>query len=107
MADPFAILHQINNYIWNADRLRWEIGVTALTVATEGGEASVVNGFDGASIAVADFLPATKSVREAGWTIADQPRDILDRRVEITGPTDTEDGCGVLQASRHHVRSCR
>ena len=35
-----------------------------------------------------DFLPETKSVREAEWKIADQPKDILDRRVEITGPTD-------------------
>ena len=35
-----------------------------------------------------DFLPATKSVRESGWKIGDQPADILDRRVEITGPTD-------------------
>ncbi len=35
-----------------------------------------------------DFLPETKSVRDADWKIADQPKDILDRRVEITGPTD-------------------
>ncbi len=35
-----------------------------------------------------DFLPETKSVRDSGWTIAPQPNDILDRRVEITGPTD-------------------
>jgi malate synthase len=35
-----------------------------------------------------DFLPATRSIRESEWTIADQPKDLLDRRVEITGPTD-------------------
>src|SRR5262245_28185132 len=35
-----------------------------------------------------DFLADTKSIREAEWKIADQPRDMLDRRVEITGPTD-------------------
>jgi malate synthase len=35
-----------------------------------------------------DFLPATKAIRESEWTIAAQPRDLLDRRVEITGPTD-------------------
>jgi malate synthase len=35
-----------------------------------------------------DFLPETKQVRESNWTIAPQPRDLLDRRVEITGPTD-------------------
>jgi malate synthase len=35
-----------------------------------------------------DFLPETKSVRQSEWTIAGQPEDLLDRRVEITGPTD-------------------
>ena len=35
-----------------------------------------------------DFLPETKQVRESEWTIAAQPKDMLDRRVEITGPTD-------------------
>ena len=35
-----------------------------------------------------DFLPETKSIRESEWTIAAQPPDLLDRRVEITGPTD-------------------
>jgi malate synthase len=35
-----------------------------------------------------DFLPETAQVRESAWTIAAQPADLLDRRVEITGPTD-------------------
>src|SRR3954462_7897220 len=35
-----------------------------------------------------DFLPETKQIRESEWTIAPQPADLLDRRVEITGPTD-------------------
>jgi malate synthase len=35
-----------------------------------------------------DFLAETKGVRDSEWRIADQPRDLLDRRVEITGPTD-------------------
>jgi malate synthase len=35
-----------------------------------------------------DFLPQTKSVRESDWVVAPQPKDMLDRRVEITGPTD-------------------
>ncbi|MEO7726549.1 MAG: malate synthase A, partial [Burkholderiales bacterium] len=35
-----------------------------------------------------DFLPETRSVRESAWTISAQPADMLDRRVEITGPTD-------------------
>jgi len=35
-----------------------------------------------------DFLPETAHIRTTDWTIAPQPRDLLDRRVEITGPTD-------------------
>ena len=35
-----------------------------------------------------DFLPDTKAIRDGDWTIAPQPPDLLDRRVEITGPTD-------------------
>jgi malate synthase len=35
-----------------------------------------------------DFLPATRAIRKSAWTISPQPADLLDRRVEITGPTD-------------------
>src|SRR6202522_1558493 len=35
-----------------------------------------------------DFLVETKSIREADWTVAPLPADLLDRRVEITGPVD-------------------
>ncbi len=35
-----------------------------------------------------DFLPETAYVRNSEWIIASQPEDMLDRRVEITGPTD-------------------
>src|SRR5882672_6435473 len=35
-----------------------------------------------------DFLPETRDVREAAWTVAPIPADLLDRRVEITGPVD-------------------
>ncbi len=35
-----------------------------------------------------DFLPETKLIRESEWQIAPLPADMLDRRVEITGPTD-------------------
>src|SRR6267142_305496 len=35
-----------------------------------------------------DFLPETRQVRENEWQIAAQPKDMLDRRLEITGPTD-------------------
>ena len=32
------------------------------------------------------FLEETKSIREEEWTILSTPDDLLDRRVEITGP---------------------
>ena len=35
-----------------------------------------------------DFIPETAPLRAKEWTIAPQPKDLLDRRVEITGPTD-------------------
>ena len=35
-----------------------------------------------------DFLPETRAIRESEWCVSDVPRDLLDRRVEITGPTD-------------------
>jgi len=35
-----------------------------------------------------DFLPETKEIRESDWTVAPLPKDLLDRRVEITGPVD-------------------
>ena len=33
-----------------------------------------------------DFLPLTHDIREREWEIADVPLELLDRRVEITGP---------------------
>src|ERR1700726_3564270 len=35
-----------------------------------------------------DFLPETKAIRGGDWRVAPIPRDLLDRRVEITGPVD-------------------
>jgi malate synthase len=35
-----------------------------------------------------DFLPETRALREADWVVAPIPKDLLDRRVEITGPVD-------------------
>jgi malate synthase len=35
-----------------------------------------------------DFLPHTRQIRESEWTVAPVHRDLQDRRVEITGPTD-------------------
>jgi malate synthase len=37
-----------------------------------------------------DFPEDTRELREAEWTIAEIPRDLLDRRVEITGPTNAK-----------------
>jgi malate synthase len=33
-----------------------------------------------------NFLPETEHIRNGDWTIAPLPKDLLDRRVEITGP---------------------
>jgi malate synthase len=35
-----------------------------------------------------DFLAETAKVRGSDWTVAPLPKDLLDRRVEITGPVD-------------------
>jgi malate synthase len=35
-----------------------------------------------------EFLPETRSIRMAEWRVAPIPRDLQDRRVEITGPVD-------------------
>jgi malate synthase len=35
-----------------------------------------------------DFLPDTKTIREGDWKVGPIPADLLDRRVEITGPVD-------------------
>jgi len=35
-----------------------------------------------------DFPAETRAIRDADWTVAPLPADLLDRRVEITGPTD-------------------
>jgi malate synthase len=36
--------------------------------------------------AALDFLPETCGIREAEWIVAAAPLDLVDRRVEITGP---------------------
>ncbi|MFI6152609.1 malate synthase A [Kitasatospora sp. NPDC051170] len=35
-----------------------------------------------------DFLPETAGIRAGDWKVAEAPRALQDRRVEITGPTD-------------------
>lgn len=38
--------------------------------------------------ALPDFLPGTANIRAGDWRVAPIPADLLDRRVEITGPVD-------------------
>lgn len=35
-----------------------------------------------------EFPPETKTIRESNWTAGDIPKELQDRRVEITGPVD-------------------
>ena len=35
-----------------------------------------------------DFLAETRHIRESDWRVCETPADLVDRRVEITGPTD-------------------
>src|ERR1700760_4250194 len=35
-----------------------------------------------------DYTQETQHIRESDWTVAPIPPDLLDRRTEITGPTD-------------------
>ena len=37
-----------------------------------------------------DFLDTTKDIRQGAWQVASTPKDLEDRRVEITGPTDAK-----------------
>jgi malate synthase len=45
-----------------------------------------------------DFLDATREVREGGWTVGSHPDDLLDRRVEITGPTERKMAINALNS---------
>ena len=36
------------------------------------------------------FREDTREIREAEWTVGEIPRDLRDRRVEITGPTNAK-----------------
>ena len=45
-----------------------------------------------------DFLPETQFIRDGDWTVAPLPHDLLDRRVEITGPCDRKMVINALNA---------
>jgi malate synthase len=48
-----------------------------------------------------DFLPETKTIREGDWRVAPAPIDLLDRRVEITGPVDRKMVINGLNSGAH------
>ncbi len=49
-----------------------------------------------------DFLPETQAVRDdPSWRVAEAPPDLLDRRVEITGPTDRKMVINALNSGAH------
>jgi len=45
-----------------------------------------------------DFRPETADVRSADWQVAPAPADLLDRRVEITGPTERKMAINALNS---------
>ncbi|HJY26371.1 MAG TPA: malate synthase A, partial [Actinomycetes bacterium] len=45
-----------------------------------------------------DFLADTKDVRDGDWTVAAAPADLVDRRVEITGPTEPKMAINALNS---------
>jgi malate synthase len=53
-----------------------------------------------------DFLPETKEIRESDWTVAPIPEDLLDRRVEITGPTERKMLINALNSGAKCFMAC-
>lgn len=45
-----------------------------------------------------DFLPDTTEIRNSEWTVQNIPQDLLDRRVEITGPVERKMVINALNA---------
>ena len=45
------------------------------------------------------FDPDTKEIRESAWKVRDIPTDLLDRRLEITGPVDRKMIINALNAN--------
>lgn len=53
-----------------------------------------------------DFLEETKHVRESEWTVAELPKDLQDRRVEITGPVDRKMVINALNSGAKLFMAC-
>ena len=49
-----------------------------------------------------DFLPETRKIREGNWKVGPIPKDLLDRRVEITGPVDRKMIVNALNCGATH-----
>lgn len=53
-----------------------------------------------------DFLEETKAIRASEWTIAPLPKDLQDRRVEITGPVDRKMVINALNSGAKMFMAC-
>ncbi|MEZ4318794.1 MAG: malate synthase A [Myxococcota bacterium] len=49
-----------------------------------------------------DFLRETRAIRDSDWTVAPLPHDLIDRRVEITGPVDRKMVINALSSGATH-----
>ncbi|MGI2190071.1 malate synthase A [Shewanella baltica] len=50
-------------------------------------------------VSLPDFLPETRAIRDGAWQIRGIPDDLLDRRVEITGPVERKMVINALNAN--------
>src|SRR5690348_5871072 len=48
-----------------------------------------------------DFLPETLKIRESEWKVAPIPKDLLERKVEITGPVERKMIVNALNSGAH------
>ncbi len=53
-----------------------------------------------------DFAPETSAIRDGDWTVANTPDDLLDRRVEITGPCDRKMIINALNSGARCFMAC-
>lgn len=53
-----------------------------------------------------DFAPETSAVRDGDWKISGTPADLLDRRVEITGPCDRKMVINALNSGAKCFMAC-
>src|SRR5690242_472497 len=79
--DEAVLTHDSIAFVASLQR-RFGTRVKELLAAREATQANIDAGWR------PDFLSSTKKIREGDWTVATLPKDLLDRRVEITGPVD-------------------